>query len=139
MTTAISAAQETRLSEIATALKMVVGVGAAAFGGPAGQEAQLQSLADDLQSVFAGSAVTFSNDQPQADEAVINRYLSATALGREVLKAKGITPNDGTVRTIDVLRARGDAEPSRERLDKLLAASPAGRQVLADRAKKGRS
>jgi hypothetical protein len=133
--TTISPAQEKRLAEITTDFKLALGIPAAMFSGEQGREKQLQRLANDMCAVFGEAPATFAGDASQAREAVMNRYLSATAAGREVLKRKGITSNNGTVRTIDVLRARGDIT-RQAMVDKCLAATPDGRAALKARESK---
>jgi ribosomal protein L34 len=137
MTKQISPQQEARLGELARDFEIALAIPVAKFGGGKGRKTQLDRIATDIIAVFSGSQATFAGDASQAREAVMNRYLSATAAGREVLKRKNISSNTGTVRTIDVLRARGDAEPRSGMIDRMLSATDIGRKILADRKKAG--
>jgi hypothetical protein len=137
MTTAISPAQEARLGELARDFEIALAIPVAKFGGETGRKTQLDRIATDIISVFSGSKATFANDAPQVDPAMRTRYLSATPLGQQILKREGIKPT-GAVTSLDILRAQGQVSRP-EVIDRMLAGSPMGRQVLADRAKKARS
>jgi hypothetical protein len=137
MTKQISPAQEARLGELTHDFEIALAIPVAKFGGEKGRQKQLERIANDVCAVFGKRVTAFAHDAPQIDPAMRTRYLSATPLGKKILKDEGINPT-GAATSLDILRAQGQvARP--EVIDRMLAGSPMGRQVLADRAKKARS
>lgn len=137
MTKQISPAQEARLGELTHDFEIALAIPVAKFGGEKGRQKQLERIANDVCAVFGKRVATFANDPTQVDPAMRTKYLSATPLGKQILKEEGVKPT-GAVSTLDILRAQGQvARP--EVIDRMLKGSYLGRQILTDRAKKGRS